>query len=73
MLLDCGRAIGVVPCDSDGAQSVIRTNKEVILSGGAINSPQLLMLSGEARAPIENRHHLFARLAGSWGEPSRSP
>ncbi len=53
VLLDCGRAIGVEICDSDGAQSVIGTNKEVILSGGAINTPQLLMLSG-----IGEREHL---------------
>lgn len=37
----------------DGQRLELRANKEVILSSGAINSPQLLMLSG-----IGPKHHL---------------
>lgn len=39
------KAVGV-QCIEKGTVSQIRASKEVILSGGAINSPQLLMLSG---------------------------
>lgn len=42
---DGDRAIGVV-FDHKGAERVVRAESEIILSGGAINSPQLLMLSG---------------------------
>jgi choline dehydrogenase len=42
---DAPKAVGVeVLCN--GQRQVIRVNREVILSGGAINSPQALMLSG---------------------------
>ncbi|CCI45102.1 unnamed protein product [Albugo candida] len=41
------RAIGInVECNRTRRQTKIRANKEIILSGGAINSPQLLLLSG---------------------------
>jgi choline dehydrogenase len=40
-----GRAVGV-EVERGGASRRIRAKREVILSGGAINSPQLLMLSG---------------------------
>ena len=39
------RAVGV-EYDRDRARRVVRAKREVILSGGAINSPQLLELSG---------------------------
>lgn len=39
------RAIGV-EVERDGAVQTVRARREVILSGGAINSPQLLELSG---------------------------
>ena len=45
VLFEGHRAVGVV-CLSEGAQQIFRARKEVILSGGAINSPQLLQLSG---------------------------
>ena len=40
-----GRAVGVT-VSIKGQQQFIRCNKEVVLSAGAINSPQILMLSG---------------------------
>ena len=45
ILFDKNRAIGVRYIQ-DGALNEARATREVILTGGAINSPQLLMLSG---------------------------
>lgn len=45
VLFDGKRAVGVAYLQ-DGELKEVRADKEVILSGGAINSPQLLMLSG---------------------------
>lgn len=41
-----GRATGVSYIDRSGKRQTINAGREVILSGGAINSPQILMLSG---------------------------
>ncbi|MGB3176494.1 MAG: choline dehydrogenase [Albidovulum sp.] len=40
------KTTGVTYIDRSGAEQVITARKEVILSAGAINSPQILMLSG---------------------------
>lgn len=45
VLFEDGRAVGV-EYRHDGLIHVARANREVVLCGGAINSPQLLMLSG---------------------------
>lgn len=45
VLIENGRAIGI-EYSQDGKIHTVRAEKEVILSGGAINSPQVLMLSG---------------------------
>ncbi len=45
ILFEGTRAVGVAYF-KDGAEQQVRVNKEVILSGGAVNSPQLLLLSG---------------------------
>lgn len=45
VLLDGDRAVGVAYL-AGGEEREVRADVEVILSGGAINSPQLLMLSG---------------------------
>jgi choline dehydrogenase len=45
VLLEGGCAVGVV-YEQGGQQLTARTEREVVLCGGSINSPQLLMLSG---------------------------
>ena len=55
VLVEGGRAVGV-EFQHHGRTRQVRAAQEVILSGGAINSPQLLMLSG-----IGPADHLAAR------------
>ncbi len=45
IVFERGRAVGV-EFAHDGATRVIRAEREVLLAGGVVNSPQLLMLSG---------------------------
>lgn len=62
VIFDDGRAVGVEYLRR-GKRQVARARGEVILSGGAINSPQLLQLSGIGpgevlqRLGLELRHH----------------
>ncbi len=46
IILDQNRAMGVRYKQKDGRDEVARCSREIILAGGAVNSPQLLMLSG---------------------------
>ena len=52
VIIDGTRAVGV-EFDQAGQHGVARARREVVLCGGAVNSPQLLMLSG-----IGDRDHL---------------
>ena len=45
ILIENGRAVGIV-YSQDGVEKTVRARREVILSGGSYNSPQLLLLSG---------------------------
>ncbi|AVA26547.1 choline dehydrogenase protein (plasmid) [Rhizobium sp. NXC24] len=45
VVIEAGRARSIV-VRHGGGQYVVRADREIVLSGGAINSPQLLMLSG---------------------------
>ncbi|HEV8678816.1 MAG TPA: GMC family oxidoreductase N-terminal domain-containing protein, partial [Stellaceae bacterium] len=46
IVIEDGRAVGVEYARNGAAAEIARAEREVILSGGVINSPQLLMLSG---------------------------
>ncbi|BCI86573.1 hypothetical protein NIIDMKKI_17790 [Mycobacterium kansasii] len=52
IVIDGNRAVGV-QYQRDGQAGVVQARREVVLCGGAVNSPQLLMLSG-----IGDRDHL---------------
>ncbi|MDT7950847.1 MAG: GMC family oxidoreductase [Acetobacteraceae bacterium] len=49
--------------DADGPVRVVRCTREVILAGGAFNTPQLLMLSGIGDPAELDRHGLPTRVA----------
>ncbi|HXQ51679.1 MAG TPA: GMC family oxidoreductase N-terminal domain-containing protein [Stellaceae bacterium] len=60
VVIEGGRAVGVA-YDKDGASVTVRADREVILSGGSINSPQLLMLSGIGDPDELRRHGIAVR------------
>lgn len=46
VVIENGRATGVEIAEKNGARRIVKAAKEVIVSGGVVGSPQLLMLSG---------------------------
>lgn len=61
VLLESGRAAGVAYARG-GRVETARAEREVLLCGGAINSPQLLMLSGVGPADELSRHGIAVAL-----------
>jgi len=57
VVFDGQKAIGIEYL-KDGEKQTVRAAQEVILSGGAINSPQLLMLSGVGDKTELNQHKI---------------
>ncbi|MEV0948172.1 GMC family oxidoreductase N-terminal domain-containing protein [Rhodococcus sp. NPDC049939] len=60
VLLEGTAAIGV-EYEKDGIRQSVRAAREVILAGGAINTPQLLMLSGIGDEKQLRKHGIAAR------------
>ncbi len=61
ILIENGRAVGVAYAHR-GREVQVRAEREVLLSGGAINSPQLLMLSGVGPADHLREHGVNVRM-----------
>ncbi len=62
VIFEGGRAAGVAYV-KDGETRVARAGREVILAGGVINTPQLLMLSGVGDPEELARHEIETRIA----------
>ena len=66
VIVEGKRATGVTYTDRSGNLQTVKARKEIVLSGGAINSPQILMLSGigEAAQLAENGIEVVQDLPG---------
>ncbi len=73
IMLKNGRATGVSYLQGD-TEKTVSARREVILSAGAVNSPQILMLSGigDGTRPPGKGYCNNAPFTGSWAEPSGS-
>ncbi|UGT40206.1 GMC family oxidoreductase N-terminal domain-containing protein [Nocardia yamanashiensis] len=56
VVIENGRATGVEIAEKNGSRRIVRAGKEVIVSGGVIGSPQILMLSGIGPAAHLREH-----------------
>jgi choline dehydrogenase len=61
VVIEGGRAVGVRYLH-DGAEQTVTAEREVVVSGGAVNSPHLLMLSGIGPADQLREHGIDVRV-----------
>ncbi|WP_299592656.1 GMC family oxidoreductase N-terminal domain-containing protein [uncultured Tateyamaria sp.] len=61
LVFDGDRVVGL-RCRRKGRDFSLRVSEEILLCGGAINSPQLLMLSGIGRADELEEHGISCRI-----------
>jgi len=61
LLFEGNRAVGLKAADRSGTIHEIRASQEVVLSAGAVGSPQLLMLSGIGDADELKQHDISVR------------
>lgn len=61
--IEDGRATGVTYTDRSGRAQTVNARREVVLCGGAINSPQLLMLSGIGEPDQLSEHGIAVKQA----------
>ena len=61
IVIEDGVAKAVTYTDRSGTEQTVRAHKEIILAGGAINSPQLLMLSGIGEADQLSAHGITVK------------
>ncbi|MEM6305444.1 MAG: choline dehydrogenase [Pseudomonadota bacterium] len=59
--IEDGRAVAAVYTDRAGHKHVVKARREIILCGGAINSPQVLMLSGIGEAAQLAEHGIAVK------------
>jgi choline dehydrogenase len=64
ILFDGKRATGI-ESEINGLKQVINASREVIVAGGAVNSPQLLQLSGIGPAALLKQHGIDVRVDNS--------
>ncbi len=61
VLFDGNRATGI-ESEIKGLKRIFNASREVIVAGGAVNSPQLLQLSGIGPAPLLQQHGIDVRV-----------
>ena len=61
VLVEQGRAVGVA-CVQDGVELELRADAEVIVAAGALQSPQLLQLSGIGPAALLREHGIATKV-----------
>ncbi len=62
IVFEGSRAVGV-EYEKDGQTAILRAEREVLLAGGVINSPQVLMLSGIGDPEELDRHNIPVKVA----------